>query len=136
MSASLTPQGVEVGRGVHPDAGVLAAHHLGEALEYVERARGHPYTLHQLIGHADGMLDQVLAELEAAGRADLACEVRSRIYGRDVLEGRWTFQVIEEFDDGYYAGWRSMTDQVRAECADGARHLREAGLKVERQQLS
>ncbi|MGQ0632614.1 MAG: hypothetical protein ACT4P1_16465 [Sporichthyaceae bacterium] len=125
----------EVRRGLHPGPDVLAAHHLGEALEYIERARGHLYSLHQLIGHADGMLDQVIEELEAAGRADLVTEVRSRIFGADVLEGRWTYQVIEEFDDGFYAAWLAVTEKVRAECADGTRHLREAAMKVERQQL-
>src|SRR5690606_12091050 len=42
--------------GVGDDT-VEAAGKMSEALEYIERARGHLYTFHQLIGHADALLD-------------------------------------------------------------------------------
>lgn len=72
-----------------------------EALERVERARGALYTAHQLIGGADGALDQVERALRDSGCGDLADELRQELVGLDVLEGRWTYQVVEEFDDGY-----------------------------------
>jgi hypothetical protein len=42
-----------------PDDAVRAAGTLSEALEYLERARGHLYSFHQLIGRADLLLDDV-----------------------------------------------------------------------------
>ncbi len=114
------------------DPGQEAAAKLGEAFEYVERARGRLYDFHQLIGAADGRLDEVLALLEKAGRTDLAERIRGDVLGRDVLAGRWTFQVVEEFDDGFYAAWAAATATVRDELSDGRRHAAEAEMKRER----
>ena len=40
---------------------------LSEALEYIERARGHLYSFHQLTGHADLLLDDVIEAADGAG---------------------------------------------------------------------
>jgi hypothetical protein len=106
---------------------------LSEALEYVERARGHLFDLHQLIGHADLLLDDVLEALEKVDRPDLEKLIRSKLYGRNVLAGKWTFELVEEFDDGFYSAWRSVEADVRGALADGERHLFEARMKRERQ---
>jgi hypothetical protein len=116
------------------DPVAAAAARLGEALEYVERARGHLYEFHHLIGHADLMLDNVLTGLERAGWTDLAARVREELYGRDVLEGRWTYQVVDEFDDGYWQAWRTVTSEVRTAVPRGDRHTHEARMKMRRQQ--
>ena len=42
------------------DEAIAAAGKMSEALETVERARGHLYSFHQLIGEADFALDEVL----------------------------------------------------------------------------
>src|ERR1700709_587311 len=86
---------------------------LSEALEYIERARGHLFDLHQLIGHADLLLDEVLEALEKIDRPDLEKLIRSELYGRNVLAGKWTFELVEEFDDGFYSAWRSVESEVR-----------------------
>jgi hypothetical protein len=115
------------------DPAELAAAKLSEAFEYVERARGHLYSFHQLTGHADLMLDEVIEELGKAGRDDLIELVRRRLYGLNVLRGRWTFEVVEEFDDGYYAAWRETDQTFRSELAGGVWHAYEARLKADRQ---
>ena len=74
-----------------------------EALEYVERARGHLYSFHQLLGHADLEFGAAADLLEQCGLQDAADAMRDEVVGRNVLDGRWTFQVVEEFDDLYYA---------------------------------
>ena len=114
------------------DEAAMAAGRLGEALEYVERARGHLYDFHHHIGHADLMLDEVLAGLEKGGHDDLVERIRTQVYGRDVLEDRWTYQVVDEFDDGYYAAWREVTAAVREKVPGGGRHVNEAELKRRR----
>ena len=51
-------------------------------------------------------------------RYGYAVRIEPELVGRNVLEGRWTFQVVEEYDQGYYA------DIVRLE--QEARELRRA----------
>jgi hypothetical protein len=114
------------------DDAVAAAGHMSEALETLERARGHLYSFHQLIGEADFALDEVLAKLRAAGAKNLAAELERELVGRNVLEGRWTFQVVEEFDDGYWSVFRDYERRVRDAMTSGNRHVYEAELKARR----
>jgi hypothetical protein len=124
-AAHRRPDGVD-------DRTVAAVGRLSEALETVERARGHLYELHQLIGHADLLLDEVVAELRAAGHEGLADRITEELVGRNVIAGRWTFQVVEDFDDGYYAAFRRLDRDVRDQLVDGRRHLYEAEMKERR----
>jgi len=84
------------------DATVRAVGALSEAFEWIERARGRLYDFHQMIGHADALVDEAATELESAGFEDVAADIRLEIVGRNVIAGRWTFQLVEEFDDRYY----------------------------------
>ncbi|WP_092776118.1 hypothetical protein [Rhodococcus tukisamuensis] len=114
------------------DAEVAAAGKLSEALETVERARGHLYGFHQLIGHADRQLGEAVEALRAAGHRGLADRLEEELVGRNVLRGRWTFQVVEEFDDGYWTEFRDWEREVREAVLDGRRHLYEALMKEAR----
>lgn len=111
------------------DAEVEAAGTATEALEYVERARGHLYDLHQLIGRADLLYKKAADQLDAVGRSELAELIRSEMVGVNVLHGRWTFQMVEEFDDGYWTTAREVSRAVRNEVTGGHRHVQEAELK-------
>lgn len=114
------------------DLTVAALGKLSEALETVERARGHLYSLHQLTGAADLMLDDAVELFRKAGHDDVADRLQRDLIGRNVIAGRWTFQVVEEYDDGYYAAFRHHEEQARAELAGGRRHLYEAEMKERR----
>jgi hypothetical protein len=103
-----------------------------EALEFVERARGHLYSFHQLIGHADQLLGEACDALRKAGHDAEADRLEIDMVGRNVLQGRWTFQVVEEFDDAYWSRFRKHERRVRDELTDGARHLHEARMKEDR----
>ena len=117
----------------HPDeATVEAVGRLTEALETTERARGHLYSFHQLTGHADLQLGDAVDQLRAAGHVELADEIDRELVGRNVLTGRWTFQVVEEYDDTYFSAFRETERRVRDLLAGGRRHLHEAGMKEER----
>ncbi|MET7421380.1 hypothetical protein [Dactylosporangium sp. NPDC005555] len=113
-------------------ATVEALGKLSEALETVERARGRLYDVHQLIGHADLMLDEVVGMFRDAGHAKLAERIETELVGRNVIAGRWTFQVVEEFDDGYYALFKDLDRTARDELVQGRRHLFEAEMKERR----
>lgn len=52
--------------------------------------------------------------------------------GRDVLDGRGTFQIVEEFEDCYYRPIRPIEDQIRDRLLDGRRLVYEAGMKERR----
>jgi hypothetical protein len=114
------------------DATVEATGTLSEALEWVERARGHLYEFHQLMGRADMLFGEATAQLASAGHGVMADLVADEVVGRNVLKGRWTFQVVEEFDDCYYHPVAEVEQQVRDALIAGRRHVYEAELKEER----
>ena len=114
------------------DEAVAAAGKVSEALETIERARGHLYSFHQLVGEADLKLDEALEQLRAAGADELAAAIERDLVGRNVIEGRWTFQLVEEFDDGYWSPLREHERAVRDELLDGRRHVFEAEMKEQR----
>lgn len=132
--------GEDVERAVNPrlrpagvsDATVEAVGALTEALEWVERARGQLYSFHQLMGHADLLLGEACDKLRAAGHDDLAQRLEDDMVGRNVLQGRWTFQIVEEFDDDYWSVFRDHERQVRDALQGGMRHLFESEMKEDR----
>jgi len=114
------------------DGAVEAAGKMSEALETLERARGHLYSFHQLIGETDLKLDEVLALLRDNDADALADAIERDLLGRNILAGRWTFQVVEEFDDGYWAVFRDHEQAVRDALVGGRRHVFEAEMKERR----
>jgi hypothetical protein len=114
------------------DTTVEALGELSKALETIHRVRGHLYSAHQLVGGADLTLDRVVKLLREAGHDEIADRVEYDLLGRNVLPGRWTFQLVEEFDDGYYATFQEVERQARERLAGGRRHLHEAEMKQRR----
>ncbi|WP_243399897.1 hypothetical protein [Arthrobacter glacialis] len=119
------------GAGVS-DATVLALGKLSEALEVVEHARGYLYGFHRLTGTADLALGEAVDLLRTAGHESLADSLEQRMVGRNVISGRWTFQIVEDYDDGYYAEFKEAERQARLELVEGKRHLFEAEMKEDR----
>jgi hypothetical protein len=111
---------------------VEAVGKLTEALETTERARGHLYSFHQLTGKADFEIGDAVDLLREAGHTELADMLETDLVGRNVLFGRWTFQVVEDYDDSYWSALRDAERRVRDELTDGKRHLFEASLKERR----
>jgi hypothetical protein len=117
-----TPDGVS-------DATVEALGKLSEALETCERARGHLYSFHQLTGSADIALSDAVAALRDAGHHQVADRIDTDLVGRNVLHGRWTFQIVEDYDDNYWSLFRHLEADTREQLAGGRRHLHEARMK-------
>ncbi|MGW6055468.1 hypothetical protein [Streptomyces sp. NPDC055189] len=124
-AAHTRPEGVS-------DATVKALGTLSQALETVERARGHLFAFHQLTGGADLTLGAAVEELRAAGHAMQADLVEREIVGRNVIPGHWTFQIIEAYDATYYRPFTDVEKRVCRELAGGRSHLYEAELKEAR----
>jgi hypothetical protein len=125
MTDHTRPDGVD-------DATVEALGKLSEAFEVVEDARGSLYHFHRLIGRADLALGRAVDMLRDAGHDDLADRIQHEVVGRNVIKDRWTFQIVEDFDDGYYTTFRDMEQVARDELVDGRRHLYEAEMKEQR----
>jgi hypothetical protein len=116
------------------DRTVEAVGAVTEALETVEVARGHLYAFHQLTGSADSKLDRAVALLEDAGHRQLADRLSRELVGRNVLPGRWTFQVVEDYEDTYYTVFRDLEREVR-QLTNGRPHVHEADMKRERRSV-
>ena len=114
------------------DATVEAVGKASEAFEFVERVRGSFYELHQLMGRADFLFEDAADLLDDAGHGEQAQRWRDDVVGRNVLDGRWTFQIVEEFDDLYYDAVRRCDAQICEHLMDGRRHVFEAELKEQR----
>jgi len=114
------------------DKTVEAVGAVSEALECVERARGELYSFHQLMGHADLLLGEACDKLRAAGHDAVADRLETEVVGRNVLYGRWTFQIVEDFDDNYWSVFRDHEQRVRDELQQGRRHVFESQMKERR----
>lgn len=98
----------------------------------IERARGHLYSFHQLIGGGDAKLSEAADMLRDAGHHDVAQRIEDELIGLNVLPGRWTFQIVEEFDDGYWSAFRDLERDARESLGGGVRHIFEAEMKEDR----
>jgi hypothetical protein len=114
------------------DASVEALGKLSEALEVIEHARGSLYAFHRLTGEADFALGDAVELLRKAGQHELAERINEEMVGRNVIEGRWTFQIVDEYDETYYGPFKELERQAREKLADGRKHLFEAEMKEDR----
>jgi hypothetical protein len=105
---------------------------LSEAVEWLERARGELYAFHQMLGHLDFQMSEAADMLRAAGHPHQADVIDERVVGRNVLDGRWTFQIVEEFEDLYYREIRDAERSIRDDLMAGRRPVFEAELKEKR----
>ncbi|MDQ0733841.1 hypothetical protein [Arthrobacter agilis] len=114
------------------DTTVEALGKLSEALEVLEHARGYLYGFHRLTGKADLNLSEAEELFRTAGHPEIADRLSSEIIGRNVIEGRWTFQIVEDYDDHYYAEFKAFEKEARDALVGGKRHLFEAEMKEDR----
>jgi hypothetical protein len=106
---------------------------LSEALEVIEHARGLLYGLHRLCGTADLALQEAVAMFRDAGHESLADDLETSLVGRDVIDGRWSFELVEAYDRGYWTAFRDAEAHARATLGDVAQHLYEAKMKFREQ---
>ncbi|MBE7190203.1 hypothetical protein, partial [Jatrophihabitans endophyticus] len=118
------------------DDTVKALGQLSAALETVEHARGHLYAFHRLCGTSDLALQDALVSLREAGHGDLAAEIDEVLVGRDVAAGRWSFQLVEDYDANYYAVFRDAERTARRGLGDAEPHIHEAEMKSREQRGS
>ncbi len=123
-------------QGDASDAVIEAVGKATEALEYVERARGHLYSFHQLTGHADLLFGEAADMLAEAGEPECADRLEAQVVGRNVLDGRWTFQIVEEYDELYHQDVTAAVEELERRFQHGRRHVFEARMKEDRRTRS
>ncbi|MGY2064257.1 hypothetical protein [Blastococcus sp. SYSU DS0619] len=111
------------------DTTVEALGKLSEALETVDQARGFLYAFHQLTGKADRLLQESVGLFGKAGADRLAGDIERDLVGRNVIADRWTFQIVEDFDENYWGTFRAYDARAREELSGGDRHVYEARMK-------
>ncbi|MFA9432876.1 hypothetical protein [Egicoccus sp. AB-alg2] len=116
------------------DTTVEATGKIGEAFEWIVRARGALYTFHQEMGRADLLLGQGIDKLREAGHDELADELTETWLGRNAIEDRWTFEIVEDFDRTYFDVATAGERRVREELVEGRHHVHEAEMKAARRQ--
>ncbi|BDZ51223.1 hypothetical protein GCM10025867_34640 [Frondihabitans sucicola] len=114
------------------DATVEALGKVSEAFEVIENARGFLYGFHRMTGQADLALGEAVDLLREAGHTAIADRFERDIVGRNVIEGRWTFQIVEDFDASYYEPFREAERAARDELLGGRRHVFESEMKEAR----
>ena len=114
------------------DATVAAVGKASEAFEWIVRARGCLYDFHQMMGRADLLLGEAVDRLEEAGHGELAQGIRQGYLGRNALPDLWTFEVVERFDDTFYAVAEAWDRRLRDELLGGIRHVHESEMKAAR----
>jgi hypothetical protein len=116
------------------DATVSAAGKVGEAFEWLIRARGSLYSFHQEMGRADLVLGEAIDELREAGHHELADDLDRTWLGRNAIADRWTFEIVEDFDATYWGVAEAGERRVREELMAGRHHVHEAEMKAGRRE--
>ena len=115
------------------DATIEALGKISEALEVVEHARGLLYAFHRHCGIADLALQEGVRMMREAGHAAIADDLEEVLVGRDIIQDRWSFQVVEDYDENYWEVFRVMERRARAELGGVEPHVYEAEMKVSEQ---
>jgi hypothetical protein len=119
------PEGVD-------SATVDALGKLSEGLEAIEQARGFLYGFHRLSGTADLAIGEAVDMFRKAGHDAIADRIERDVVGRNTITGRWTFQIVEDYDDSYYTAVKAVEQEARDTLVGGRRHLYEAEMKEDR----
>ncbi|WP_408957246.1 hypothetical protein [Natrinema sp. 74] len=103
-----------------------ALHEVELGLEWTQRAQGSLLEFHHATGHGMDHLYRAEELLRDAGHDDLADAIRADLLPHGVVdEDRWSYDVLENFQETLLSEVRSLERHVRREVADGERHVRE-----------
>lgn len=106
-----------------------ALHEMQVGLEHVRRAHGRLLDFHHEVGDAFDHFESAREKLRAAGRDELADELRDAHLPAGVVGDRWTYELVSEFEDGFLADITAFEEATRKELADGVDHVSERRLQ-------
>ncbi|MDG5820883.1 hypothetical protein [Natronococcus sp. A-GB7] len=102
-----------------------ALHELQLGIEYVHRAYGNLLEFHHELGHAMDRIGDAEEELREAGHEEWADRLRDDHLPAGAISDRWTYELVEEFSDGFLEDADAFEEEVREELADGVGHVTE-----------
>ncbi|WP_306053266.1 hypothetical protein [Natronococcus wangiae] len=106
------------------DAELEALHEVELGLEWLQRAQGNLLEFHHATGHGMDHLYEAEALLDAAGHEGLADAIRTELLPHGVVDGdRWSYDVLESFQETMLTETVRFERRVRRELADGQRHV-------------
>lgn len=111
------------------DETVEAVGKLSAALDHIEDARGHIYAFHRLMGSAERTMEEATQLMRDAGHGEIADALDRDVLGGNPLPGMWSFQMVEAYDDGFYARAKGLHQRALDELLEGRRHVFEAEMK-------
>ncbi len=105
---------------------LAALHEVELALEWLQRAQGCLIEFHHATGHGMDHLAEAEELLTASGHDDLAAAIRRELLPHGVVdEDRWSYDVLENFQETLLAEATALETRVRGDLAGGERHVRE-----------
>lgn len=103
-----------------------ALHEVELGLESLHRAHGHLVSFHHAVGHAMDHLADAEAMLRECEQGELADRLRDDHLPSGVTHsGTWTYDLLEQFQEGFMTEVSDFEELVRESIADGERHVAE-----------
>jgi hypothetical protein len=111
-----------------------ALHEVELGVENLHRAHGHLVSFHHSTGRAMDHLAVAEDRLRAAGHETAANHLRDELLPRgvvpadddeDPVAGRWSYDVLERFQETFLEDVVAFGDRVHDDVADGRRHVAE-----------
>lgn len=102
-----------------------ALHALQLGVEHVHRAYGELLSCHHQTGRAMDRFETAREKLRAAGHDAFADTLRDEVLPTGAVDERWTYELVEAFEDDLHAESVAFEKRVRDALADGERHLTE-----------
>ena len=108
------------------EAELEALHEVELGLEWVQRAQGCLLEFHHATGHGMDHLAEAELLLRQHGHDALADTIRDDLLPHGVVDDdRWSYDVVENFQETLLAETTQLEERVRKALAGGERHVRE-----------
>lgn len=102
-----------------------ALHRVTLGMEWLRRAHGRLLSFHHNTGHAMDHFAAAEQLLDEAGYEELAAAIRTQHLPSGVVDDRWSYDVVETFEEGVLADIEAFEAEAREEIADGRHHVAE-----------
>ncbi|MCU4752063.1 hypothetical protein OB919_08705 [Halobacteria archaeon AArc-curdl1] len=100
-------------------------HELQLAIEHLYRGYGTLLECHHEVGRAMDRMATAETLLRDAGHESWADDLRDEHLPAGAIGNRWTYEVVDEFSEGFLADVTAFETDVREELADGVHHISE-----------
>jgi hypothetical protein len=104
---------------------LAALHDLQLGIEHLHRGYGHLLAFHHAVGRGMNRFEDAREELRESGHDARADALRDDLLPAGVFDERWSYELVETFEDGFLPAAVEFESAVREELASGRRHVTE-----------